>query len=237
MNIIKIDQAFEALKKFDWGADHSTLKPIDEAVVATHNDKSARAELEKKLVAALEGSLNRAGKDFVCRVLTVIGGAASVPALSKLLAQPDDAHLARYALERIPGAEARQALLDSLTKSKGPQLLGVIGSLGSRLEPESVAALTGLLANADEKVSLAAAAALGAIRNAEAEKALVGAKPASDAAKMAVIDARLACAEGLLAHGKTAEALTIYKSLTGDDVPKHVKLGATRGILACACKK
>jgi HEAT repeat protein len=237
MNITMIDQAFEALKKFDWGSDHSAMKPIDEAVVATHGDKAARADLEKKLVAALDGTLTRAGKDFVCRVLMAIGTAASVPALSKLLAQPDDAHLARYALERIPGAEARQALLDSLTKSKGPQLQGVISSLGSRLESESVSALAGLLANSDEKVSIAAAAALGAIRNSEAAKALGGAKPSSDSAKMAVIDARLACAEGLLAHGKAAEALPIYKSLTGDDVPKHVKLGATRGILACAGKK
>jgi hypothetical protein len=41
----------------------------------------------------------------------------------------------------------------------------------------------------------------------------------------------------LLNAGKSAEALLIYKSLTGDDQPKHVKLGATRGVLACAGKK
>ncbi len=237
MKITMIDQAFEALKTFDWGADRAVLNPIDEAVVSTHNDAAARAVLEKKLIAALDGSLTRAGKDFVCRILMAIGTAASVPVLSKLLAQPDDAHLARFALERIPGTEARQALLESLSKSKGAQLLGVIGSLGSRLEPESIAALAGLLGNADENVSVAAACALGAIRNSEAAKALGSAKPASDLAKMAVIDARLACAEGLLANGKAAEALPIYKSLVGDDVPKHVKLGATRGILACAGKK
>ena len=127
--------------------------------------------------------------------------------------------------------------MDSLAKSQGPQLLGVISSLGSRLESASIPALAGLLANADEKVGIAAAAALGAIRNSDAAKALRGAKPASDSAKLAVIDARLACAEGLLAHGQAAEALPIYKSLVGDDVPKHVKLGATRGILACAGKK
>ena len=232
-----IDQAFEALKTFDWGADRSILNPIDEAVASTQNDAAARGELEQKLIAALEGTLTRAGRDFVCRILMAIGTAASVPALSKLLAQPDDAHLARFALERIPGAEARQALMDSLAKSQGPQLLGVISSLGSRLESASIPALAGLLANADEKVGIAAAAALGAIRNSDAAKALRGAKPASDSAKLAVIDARLACAEGLLAHGQAAEALPIYKSLVGDDVPKHVKLGATRGILACAGKK
>ena len=237
MKTTMIDQAFEALKTFDWGADRAVLNPIDESVVSTHNDAAARAELEKKLISALEGSLTRAGKDFVCRNLMVIGTAASVPVLSKLLAQPDDAHLARFALERIPGVAARQALLESLAKSKAAQLLGVISSLGSRLEPESIAALSGLLNNENEKVSIAAASALGAIRNLEAAKVLGGAKPASDSAKLAVIDARLACAEGLLAQGKAAEALPIYKSLVGNDVPKHVKLGATRGILACAGKK
>ncbi len=33
---------------------------------------------------------------------------------------------------------------------------------------------------------------------------------------------------GLLAAGKSADALLIYKSLTGADQPKHDKLGATR---------
>jgi HEAT repeat protein len=232
-----IDQALEALKTFDWGADRAVLNPIDEAVVATHGKTNERADLEKKMITALEGTLTRAGKDFVCRILMAIGSSACVPVLAGLLGQAEHAHLARMALERIPAAEARQALLAALTKSTGVQLLGVISSLGSRMESESVAALSGLLNHDDEKVSVAAAAALGAIRNGDAAKALGGAKPKSDAAKGAVVDARLSCAEGLLASGKPKEALVIYKSLTGDDQPKHVKLGATRGMLACAGKK
>lgn len=232
-----IDQAFSALKTFDWGADRAVLNPIDEAVLATHNDAAASAALEAKLIAALEGTLTRAGQDYVCRALMAIGTAASVPALSKLLIQPELSHLARFALERIPGAESRNALVDALTKVQGAQLIGVISSLGARQESDSVAALAGLLSNADEKVSCAAVAALGAIRNSQAAGVLDDAKPASAAVRNAVIDARLSCAEGLLAEGKKAEALTIYKSLVGENVPKHVKLGATRGVLACAAKK
>jgi HEAT repeat protein len=232
-----IDQAFEALTTFDWGADRAVLKPIEDAVVATHGQVDARLELEKNLITSLDGNLKRAGKDFVCRVLTVIGTAAAVPALSKLLANPDDAHLARFALERIPAAEARQALLAALADATGPQLVGLISSLGARGEAESVAPLAGLLGNADASISSAAACALGDIRNAEAVKALNTAEPTSDSVKMAITDARLACAEGLLADGKPSEALAIYKSLAGNDQPKHVKLGATRGMLACAGKK
>ena len=29
-----LDQAFEALKTYDWGTDPNALKPIDEAVIA-----------------------------------------------------------------------------------------------------------------------------------------------------------------------------------------------------------
>ena len=56
-------------------------------------------------------------------------------------------------------------------------------------------------------------------------------------AKAAVTDARLSCAEGLLAAGNKGEALAIYKSLVGEGEPKQVKLAATRGMLACAGKK
>jgi hypothetical protein len=47
----------------------------------------------------------------------------------------------------------------------------------------------------------------------------------------------LACAEGLLGDGKTVEALVIYKGLANENQPKHVRLAATRGMLACAGKK
>ena len=36
---------------------------------------------------------------------------------------------------------------------------------------------------------------------------------------------------------QVAQALAIYKGLAGADQPKHVRLAATRGMLACAGKK
>ena len=49
-----LDQAFDALKTYDWGTDRNVLKPIDEAVVATHGDAAARQELETRLAAVLK---------------------------------------------------------------------------------------------------------------------------------------------------------------------------------------
>lgn len=237
MNTQDLNQAFEALKTFDWGGDRNVLAPIEQAVVSSAKDAAARKDLEKKLLATLGGNLNRAGKDFICRQLILVGSGDSATVLSKWLGSAEDAQLARFALERIPGSEVRQVLLDALSSVTGDQLLGVISSLGARFEPESIPALTRLLGGADEKVAIAAASALGDIRTADAAKALAAAKPSSDTLRSAVTDARMSCAEGLLAAGKSAEALLIYKSLTGDDQPKHVKLGATRGVLACAGKK
>jgi HEAT repeat protein len=237
MNMQDLDQAFEALKTFDWGGDRNLLAPIEQAVVSAAKDAAARKDLEQKLLAALGGNLNRAGKDFIVRQLILVGSGASAAVLGKWLGSAEDAQLARFALERIPGSEVRQALIDALGTVTGDQLLGVISSLGARFEPESVPALARLLAGADEKVAIAAASALGDIRSADAAKALAAVKPASGALRLAVTDARMSCAEGLLNAGKSAEALLIYKSLTGDDQPKHVKLGATRGVLACAGKK
>ena len=233
-----VDGAFEALKSYDWGAEYQLLKPIDDAIVATQGNAAARLELENRLAAVLKTGASRDAKDYVCRKLTVIGTAASVPTLAGLLGDKDSAHMGRYALERIPAAEAATALRDALPKLSGALKVGAIGSLGARRDAASVSVLAGLLKDADSAIAAAAACALGDIGNAEAAKALGGfVKTASDAVKPAATDALLVAAEQLLAVGKKADAMLIYKSLSGDDQPKHVRLAATRGLLVATGKK
>ena len=231
-----LDQAFDALKTYDWGADPSTLTAIDDAIVAAHGDAEIRGQLEARLAAVLKTDASRDAKDFVCRKLMSVGTAASVPTLAELLPQKDHSHMARYALERILAPEAAQALRDALAGLTPELQVGVIGSLGVRRDEASVPALAGLLSAADAAVARAAAFALGNIRTLDAAKALADAEPASTEAQTAVADASLACAEGLLAGGKNTEALGIYKGFIGENQPKHVRLAATRGMLACAGK-
>jgi len=230
-----LDQAFEALKTFDWGTDLAVLAPIDEAVIATHGDESARRELESRLAAVLSTDAPRDAKDYACRKLMLIGSAASVAALAALLGKEENSHMARYALERIQAPEAANALRAALGQLGGVLKIGVISSIGDRGDAEAVADLAALLSDSDTQIASAAALALGAIRTPEAAKALSKAKPA-DAVKPAVTDASLACAEALLASGKKGEALLIYKSYAGENQPKQVRLAATRGMLACAGK-
>ncbi len=229
-----LDQAFEALKTYDWGTDRNVLNPIDEAVIATREDAAARRELEDRLVAVLEDDVSHSAKDFVCRTLMSMGTAASVPALAGLLPSAEYSHLGRYALERIPAEEAAQAMRESLEELPNPLKVGVISSLGARRDERSVPALGALLGDADPAVATAAARALGGIRSAAAAQALTAAEPDAPEARLAVTDARLACAEALLAAGDRTAALAIYRGLTGEDQPAHVRLAATRGVLACA---
>ena len=238
MDESELNKAFEALKTYDWGMDRNLVKPIDEAAVAVRGNPAASKELETRLAAVLKTGATRDAKDFVCRELMVIGTAESVPALAGLLPEKDHSHMARYALERIPAPEAAQAMRDALPKLSGALKVGVIGSLGVRRDAASVPALAALLGDVDAAVACAAACALGDIGNTDAAKALGNfAKKAPEGVKPAVADACLACAEQLLADGKKTDALAIYKSLSGEDQPKHVRLAATRGMLTAAGKK
>jgi HEAT repeat protein len=228
-----LDQAFEALQKFDWGTPLADVSGIEDAVVASHTDAAVRKDLEGRLIAALSTEISRDAKDYVCRKLAIIGTPAAVPALSGLVTQEANSHLARQALERIPGPEAASALTGALTKTSGKLKIGVIGSLGARREAAAVPVLAGLLGDSNPAVARSAALALGAIGGMEATRALQAAIGNGGKGNLTLIDVLLSCAESLLSGRQTAEAATIYRSLSGDEQPRLVRLAANRGLLAC----
>ncbi len=229
-----IAQAFEALKTYNWGTDIAPLAPIENAVVATRDDPAAGKELERQLIAALQADLSRDAKDYICRKLRVVGTAESVPALTELLDQDEHSHMARYALERIPVPQATKAMRDALPRLNNKLKVGVIGSLGVRQDAASVPAIAELLNDADEAVARSAALALGSIQTPQAAAALRTSSARSPGVKTAVTDAVISCAEAYVAAGNKSQALALYKSLTTGNQPKHVRLAATRGMLACA---
>jgi HEAT repeat protein len=234
-----LDKPFEVLKAFDWGGDSSAFQPIDAAVVAAHADPAARADLEKRLASLLDAGTSRAAKEYVCRKLSLIGTAMSVPKLAALLPEKEHSHMARFALERINAAEAAEALRKALETVQGDLKIGMISSLAGRGDAASVPLLAALLAG-ESRTAVAAADALGRIHSPEAIQALAAASGVSDkAAAAAISDARMACAESLLRQGKRAEAKAIYTSLSEaaaagtTPTAKATRLAAARGILAC----
>ena len=232
-----LDTAFEALKTYDWGTDMSVLAPIEDAATKTSSDPAIRTDLEKRLIAALEGPLSRDAQDYVCRKLAPVGSAACVPVLSGLLLKDESSHMARFALERNPSVEAGRALREALSKVTGNVRIGIISSLGSRRDSESIKSLAGLLNDSVQAVAKAAAMALGTIGTVESGSALQSALTSTNAAHLGFItDALLSCAESLLAGNRRSDANSIYKLLSHDNRPRLVRLAATRGLLACASK-
>jgi HEAT repeat protein len=231
-----LDNALDALKKYNWGTDMAVLDPIEQAAIAAHDNAQTRQDLEHRLIALLKQNISRDAEDYICRKLSTIGTAAAVPTLAGLLGSQHDSHMARYALQRITDPEAAGALRHALDKVGGPLKIGVISSLGARRDAESVAPLGSLLQDDDPAIARAAALALGAIGNASSVAALQAALRSATANKETVIDALLSCAESLLRGNNQADAASIYKSLSGDQ-SRLVRLAATRGLLACAAKQ
>ncbi len=230
-----LEQAFEALKTYDWGVDRHVLDPIDEAVVKTRNDPAARKQLESQLLAVLQSNAPRDARDFVCRQLRTMGTAACVPVLEKLLADAELSHMARYALERIPAPQAGQALERQLGKVSGKLKVGVISSLGTRGQEgtsKPIGSLRPLLKDSDDSVAKAAAIALGRIGSTDANKALASVKPRPAIAPV-FADASLSCAEKLLAAGRTRDAKATFERLLKNNPSDVVRQAAERGLKAC----
>lgn len=236
-DLATLDAPLTALKGYDWGADATPLKVIDAAVVAAHADKPLRERLERDLAAILAPGTSRAAKEYACRKLMLIGTAASVPALAALLGDNDNSHMARFALERIDAPEAAAALRAALGAVADGLKVGIMSSLAARGDAAS-APLLGKLLGGSPTIAAAAAEALGSLHTPDALSALSAADPlAANGVGRAVVDARLACAEALLAAGKRAEANAVYQSLLdaakGKPAAKSIELAAIRGIVAC----
>lgn len=233
-----LDKAFDALKTYNYGTSLDTVKAIDDAEISTHGNPAACKALEVRLAAVLSTDASRDAKEYVLRRLRIIGSAESVPAIAPLLEDKQLSHMARYALELNQAPEAGKALRDALPKVSGDLKIGMIGSLASRHDAESVDAIAESLNDKDAKVACTAAHALGAIGDSEAAKKLADFLPNAPAdVKPAATDADLVCAETLLKHGKKAEATAIYKSLMGEGQPKQIRLAATHGLLIASGSK
>ncbi|MBM4010306.1 MAG: hypothetical protein ACKO4Z_03410 [Planctomycetota bacterium] len=236
---IQLDAAFEALAAYDWDRDAAPLATIDAAVVRTHGDAAQASDLERRFLTVVAGPSSRAAKEYACRKLSLVGTAAAVPALAALLADHDQSHMARFALERIPAAEAAEALRQALGTVDRELAVGVISSLANRRDAASVARLAELLGG-DDDVAMAAAAALGRIGTAAAAEALAAARPRPGAATSAVLDARIACADALLASGDRTAARQIFAALEAalparpqTHRERALRVAVTSGGLAC----
>lgn len=230
-----LTNAFTALEQYKEGSSRGDLIAIDEAVAASLADPAKKDPLEQRMAGLLKDKLSPVAKEYICRKLALFGSSRSVPALAAMLDDHDLSEAARTTLQAMPCAESRAALRESLATLHGPRKLGVINSLGACRDIECVPKLTGLLDSSDDGIGAAAAAALGEIGSLEAAKALESAhSKAAEQLRANLADARLVCAEHLLASGRKSEASAIYSSLNDAKQPAQVQVAAKRGLLRVA---
>jgi len=227
------NELLEKVKTYDWGESRLALTEVTDAIKEAHGNKAEMAKIEKALLGVLESDAKQAGKQFVCRQLSIIGTEKSVPTLAKLLTDSQSCDMARYALQRIPGSAVNTALRDALPKTSGKMKVGIINSLGERGDTKAVPAINKLMvSDSDMMIIEAAISALGKIACPEATKALAKAKDkVHDELKVVALDAYLKCADQLLAEGKKAQALAIYKELQKEELPKPIRTAAVRGMI------
>ena len=185
------------------------------------------------LIAVLKSDGSRKEKSDACRELAVVGASQAVPVLVGLLADEELSHMARYALETIPGPGVDEALRGELSRLKGRPLVGVIGSLGVRKDPNAVNPLSSLLHESDPQVAQAAARALGAIGTVEAARAIEKILPTTAPAnRLAFCEGLFRCAEAFASRGNTKDAIELYDRLRQlTEVPHQVRAGALRGAI------
>lgn len=240
-NMVEIQEIAAALlekvKTYDWGQSRLPLTEVSEIIKKAQGDKDKLAKIEKDLLMVLESDATRAGKQYVCRELSIIGTEQSVPTLAGMLTSEETSDMARYALERIPGSSVDEALRGSLRKARGNVRIGIINSLGQRRDKGAVRNLSRLLGRPNQEAAIAAAAALGQIADSQAAEALAEAKNKAEGKLLSVVlDAYLKCADQLVADGNKVGAMAIYKELQAEGMPKPIRTAALTGMINAAKK-
>ena len=234
-DMAQVQELLTKVKAYDWGQSREALTELSGIINKAHGDKAELAKLEKALLGVLESNAKRAGKQYACRELSIIGTEQSVPVLAGMLANQKNSDMARYALERIPGTAVDDALRGSLRKAQGNAKVGVINSLGQRRYKKAVRPLTRFIGAKNEAVATAAAAAMGRIASPQAAKALAKAKDETTGkVQLVVLDSYLKCADQMVADGKKIEALAIYKALGTAGMPKPIRTAAVTGMINAA---
>ena len=184
------------------------------------------------LIAQIQSNATHQEKLTACQRLALVGTKEAVPALAAMLTDTRLSHPARIALETIPDAAAAEALRNALPKLKGPQLIGVIHSIGMRRDIQATTSLRGLLAGAESQAACAAATALGRIGSPEAAQILTASLASTQGpVREAVADASLRCAESLAAQNNRQASQAVYDALRKTDVPERLRAAALRGAI------
>ena len=226
-----VEELLKKISGYEYGRSREPLAELEEFLRSALESTEILKKTEKQFIQFLRSGATLDAKQFICRQLSVIGSEDSVPVLAAMLADPETADMARYALERIEGVGVDQALRSALSKATGKEKIGIINTLGARGDGKSVGVLAGLIYDGDAQIATAAVSALGRIADAQAADALAEARAKTTGnLKRQVLHAYLSCADNLAKSDK-AKALEIYSQLYASDNPDSIRIAALRAIV------
>ena len=228
------------LDSLEYSRNEEVIYRLREYVLNHRGDEGGRADSEERLLGFLVMSKNPAARLAVCRQLRLIGSDKLVRILEQMLLKDETSDMARYALEKIPGAAADRALIGALNTVQGDAKLGIISSLGARKETAAVKPLAALLADQEPAIAAASAISLGKIGGKEAAAALSEAyDKAQGFFKADLASTLLVCAEEYLSSHDHVSADGIFGKILGSRpplVPVVLRQAALKGRIAAAGK-
>ncbi len=224
----KLEATLAQVAKYDYDQGRQPLLDLEEVLRTI-----PAAEAEQRLLKFLGSNATIAGKDFVCRQLSILGSEAAVPVLAGMLPSAETVEMARYALERIPGSAPLEALRKALPNAPTKAKPGIVNTLGIRRDAQAVPAIAALTSAADRDLAGSAITALGRIASPEALQALAALRKQGSQPAM---EASLIAADDLAKRGQRAPALEIYSELSSVETPPMMRIGGLQGLASVAGK-
>jgi len=228
-----LDAILKKVASYEYGQNEEILSQLRDYVWAIRNSPESSQLCEERLAEFLKSKATLAAKMAVCRQLRMIGTSVSVPVLEEMLLREETSDMARYALEKIPGASADRALIEGLRKSEGKVKIGIISSLGGREVQDCVPILGELIYDPDASIGISATKALGQIANPDAALLLSNAlEKTKGKIQIEVAASLLRCAEKYLANKDLKSSADIYARLLTLELPTPIRQAAMKGMIA-----
>jgi HEAT repeat protein len=234
VDLQEVDQVLIKIAAYNYGDSQESLLRLQEIMQLANGKPELIKEIESRILNTLQSDATLAGKQYLCKKIIVVGGEASIPVLAQLLQNAETIDMARYALEVMPAPQADQVLRDALAATTGDYKCGIINSLGKRGDAQAVPMLVPLLSDSNNKIVIAAIAALGDIATPEATSALKISidKLNDEIVRQLALDAYLKCADRFSGKGSTEKATKIYQELLRQKYPLAIRVAALRGLIA-----
>lgn len=122
-----------AILSYDFEQSRRPLSEVQDMVTEAANGPDAGAALAAELASLLPLCTTYAAKDFLCRQLAVIGTESEAGEIAALLYSDETTHMARYALQGIPGQKVDAELVKALhAKLSETATVGIINTLAVR---------------------------------------------------------------------------------------------------------